>query len=154
VPKGQAPCSSKCERVKTMGWFRSRMRLGSWSALFALTIQLVLSFGHLHFDGASARSVSAQTVSLRTVLAPLALRWAMQPSATLPPTAPAQHKPAGLADDFCAICSVMRLAGVPTPTPVLPLPIGSRRILLDVAVELTVAASPHLPFQARAPPQA
>jgi hypothetical protein len=132
-----------------MRWFRSRMRLGSWSALFALNIQLVLSFGHLHFDGISPRAVSAQTV-----LAPLALRWAMQPSATLPPTAPTQHKPAGLTDDFCAICSVMRLAGVPALAPVLPLPIGSRRILLDIAVERALAASPHLFFQARAPPQA
>src|SRR5208337_3280215 len=70
-PKGRHLAHPKCERVKTMGWFRSRMRLGSWSALFALTIQLVLSFEHLHFDGASPRSVSAQTVSLRTVLAPL-----------------------------------------------------------------------------------
>jgi hypothetical protein len=125
------------------------MRLGSWSALFALNIQLVLSFGHLHFDGISPRAVSAQTV-----LAAFALRWAMQPSAALPPTAPANHKPAGLANDFCAICSVTRLAGVLAPAPVLPLPIGSRPILLDVPVELALAASPYLFFQARAPPQA
>ena len=125
---------------------RSRMGLGSWSALFALTIQLVLSFGHLHFDG----------ISPRFTLAPLALRWAVQPPATLldVPAAPTKHKPASLADDFCAICSVMRFAGVPAAAPVLPLPIRGAGILLDVSVGFVLATSPHLLFRARAPPHA
>jgi hypothetical protein len=132
------------------------MWLGSWSALFALTIQLVLSFGHVHSGRISGPSVSPRAVSARTVLAPHALRWAMQPSANLrdAPAVPARRKPANLADDFCAICSVMRLAGVPAPAPVLPLPAGGSRIFFEDGVVLAWAALPHRFFQARAPPEA
>jgi hypothetical protein len=143
-------------RVTTMRWVRSRMWLGSWSALFALTIQLVLSFGHVHSGRISGPSVSPRAVSAGTVLAPHALRWAMQPSANLrdAPAVPARRKPANLADDFCAICSVMRLAGVPAPAPVLPLPAGGSRIFFEDGVVLAWAALPHRFFQARAPPEA
>ena len=34
-----------------MQWFRSRVKLGSWVALFALALQLALTFGHVHLDG-------------------------------------------------------------------------------------------------------
>jgi hypothetical protein len=143
-------------RVTTMRWVRSRMWLGSWSALFVLTIQLVLSFEHVHSDRISGPSVSPRAVSARTVLAPHALRWAMQPSANLrdAPAVPARRKPANLADDFCAICSVMRLAGVPAPAPVLPLPAGGSRIFFEDGVVLASTAMPRLFFQARAPPEA
>jgi hypothetical protein len=129
-----------------MRWLRSHVRLGSWSALFALTMQLVLSFGHVHFDG----------TSLRSGMAPHSLEFAIQPPATLAdsPTAPTQHKPNGLADDFCAICSVIQLAGVPTLVPDIPVPIGSIRISLDPRVEFAFAASPPRFFRARAPPYA
>ena len=33
-----------------MYWVRSNRRFGSWAALFALAIQLVLSFGHIHIE--------------------------------------------------------------------------------------------------------
>ena len=127
-----------------MRWLRTRMQLGSCLALFALTIQLVLSFGHLHFD----------SISPRSRLAPLVLRWVVQPPASLPdvPSAPTKHGPASLADDFCTICSVTQLAGVPVTAPVLPLPIGHKRFLLDSNVELVLVTVPHLFFQARAPP--
>jgi hypothetical protein len=132
------------------------MRLGSWSALFALTIQLALSFGHVHCDRICAPSAHPRTLSARTVLAPHALRWAMQPSASLrdAPAVPARHKPANLADDFCAICSVVRLAGVSAPAPVLPLPADGSRIFFEDGVVLAWAALPRRFFQARAPPEA
>jgi len=132
------------------------MRLGSWSELFALALQLALSFGHVHSDRISTPSVSPRAVSARTVLAPHALRWAMRPSATLrdAPAVPARHKPANLADDFCAICSVVRLAGVPAPAPVLPLPADGSRIFFEDGIVLAWAALPHRFFQARAPPDA
>jgi hypothetical protein len=135
---------------------RSRIWLGSWPALFAPTIQLVLSFGHVHFERISEQSASPRTAFAQIVLRPLALRWAMQPSATLPdaPTVPTRHKPTNLAEDFCAICSVMRLPGVPSPAPFLPLPTTGSRIFFEDGVVLAFAASPHLYFQARAPPQA
>ena len=139
-----------------MPWFRSRMRLGAWLALFALTIQLVLSFGHVHFDGISTQSVSPRAVSARTIAAPRALRWAVQPAAKLrdAPAVPTQHKPVNLAEDYCAICSVMRLAGLPAVASALPLATEGRTMFLDGSVGFALAASPHLFFQARAPPQA
>ena len=56
-----------------MRWLRSHIRFGSWSALFALTVQFALSFGHVHFDDSS----------LRSSLAPGALQFAVQAAATL-----------------------------------------------------------------------
>ena len=120
------------------------MLLGSWTALLALAIQLALSFGHVHFDGVAARSA----------LMPLALRWLIPAVSADAPAAPAPHNPGGFADDFCAICSVMRLAGVPATAPALPLPIGGGWISLDLGVELALAASPYFFFRARAPPKA
>ena len=120
------------------------MLLGSWSALLALAIQLALSFGHLHFDGIAPRSA----------LTPLALRWLIPAVSADDPATPAPHKPGAMADDFCAICSVMRLAGLPATAPALPLPIGGGWISLELGVELALAASPYFFFRARAPPQA
>ena len=37
--------------VRGMGWVRRYARFGSWLALAALALQLVLSFGHIHLDG-------------------------------------------------------------------------------------------------------
>jgi len=129
-----------------MRWLRSHIRFGSWSALLALTVQLALSFGHVHFDDSS----------LRSSLAPGALQFAVQAAATLAdsPTLPIQHKPDGLADDFCAVCSVMQLAGVPAMVPDLPVPIGSVQISLNPRVEFALASPPTLFFRARAPPYA
>jgi hypothetical protein len=131
---------------KAMRWLRSHIRYGSWLALFALTVQFALSFGHVHFND----------TSLRSSLASRALQFAVQPAAALvdSPAAPIQHKPDGLSDDFCAVCSVMQLAGVPAMVPELPVPIGSVHILLNSRVEFAFASSPTLFFRARAPPYA
>src|SRR5690349_24567587 len=39
-----------------MFWFRFHPRFCSWVALFALAIQLVLSFGHIHLDDVRGQS--------------------------------------------------------------------------------------------------
>ena len=133
-------------KAYSMRWLRSHIRFGSWLALFALTVQFALSFGHVHFDD----------TSLRSSLAPRALQFAVQPAATFvdSPAAPMQHKPDGLADEFCAVCLVMQLAGLPAMVPELPLPIGNLHILLNPRVEVAFASSPTLFFRARAPPYA
>jgi hypothetical protein len=117
-------------------------------ALFALTVQFVLSFGHVHFDG----------TSLRSNLAPRALQFAIQPAAAQvdSPTIPMQHKPDGLSDEFCAICSVIQQASsvVPVVAPSLPVPTMVGRNSLDASVEIALTASPHPSFRARAPPHA
>jgi hypothetical protein len=117
-------------------------------ALLALAIQFALSFGHLHFHGSRQGSTAA----------PFVLGWTVQLSTASPqgPAGPAQHTPDGAAGDSCAICSVMQLAAsaVPAAAPALPLLEAVGRTSLDATVAFTLAASPHILFQARAPPHA
>jgi hypothetical protein len=127
-----------------MGWFRSRSRLGSYLALFALTFQLAVSFGHVHLDHIAPVPAGA------TVLA------SAQPSSDKvnAPSSPASHE--DLADDYCAICTLIHLAGalVPAETPPVPLPSILGRLRLEAAVEFDLTASHSALFQARAPPLA
>jgi hypothetical protein len=114
---------------------RTKMRFGGWLALFALGLQLALSFGHIHAEDFAAANT---TVAHQT--------------------AP-QNAPAGDHDgdpDFCAICAVMHMAG----TSLLP---GAPSVSLPAAITFVVFAAADLTalppsarqsFQARAPPQA
>ena len=129
-----------------MRWVRSKLRFGAWCALFALTVQLALSFGHVHIAGVGS--------SKSTLLA----GWTTQPSTPSPdaPTTPTKHAPKGVPHDQCAICTVIQLAGaaVPSAAPSLPLPAVASQVRLGTGVEFVLAAPPHFFFQARAPPQA
>jgi hypothetical protein len=129
-----------------MRWIRSKLRFGAWCALFALTLQFALSFGHVHIAGVGS--------SKSTLLA----GWTIQkslPSADAP-AVPAKKVPSGLTHDQCAICTLMQLAAasVPSAAPVLPLPDIASRMRLGTGDEFVLAAAPHFSFQARAPPQA
>ena len=63
------PSTCHCNIVTVMAaefgmhWVRSNRYFGSWAALFALAIQLVLSFGHIHFEDIQGSSaiVAAQS---------------------------------------------------------------------------------------------
>ena len=129
-----------------MRWVRSKLRFGAWCALFALTLQFLLAFGHVHIAGVGSSK------------AMLLAGWTTQPStpAADAPAAPAKHAPKGVAHDQCAICTVIQLAGaaVPSATAALPLPQVSSQAWLGTSVEFVLAAAPHFFFQARAPPQA
>jgi hypothetical protein len=127
-----------------MGWFRSRSRLGSYLALFALAFQLAVSFGHVHLDHIAPTSALATT-----------LASAQPPSDEVnAPSSPTGRE--DLADDFCAICTLIRLAGalVPAETPPLLLPSIFGRLRFAAAIEFDLAASHSALFQARAPPLA
>src|SRR5262249_50254528 len=91
-----------------MGFFRSRSRLGSYLALFAIAFQLAVSFAHVHLEhvGPVAAGGRAQLAG-------------QQASA---PSSPSDHE--ALADDLCPICSLIHLAGtlVPAEMPPVPLP--------------------------------
>ena len=117
-----------------MRGLRIKKRFGGWLALFALGLQLVLSFGHMHAeDFAAARIAVAQNQS-----------------------AP-QNAPDGDHDgDVCAICAVMHMAGAS----LLP---GAPSVALPSEFAFSAAIAPDheaLPqparqsVQARAPPQA
>ena len=125
-----------------MRWFRSRLRLGSYLALFALAFQLAVSFGHVHLERIAPPSVGASALANA------------QPSADdlNAPSNPAGRE--GLADDHCPICTLIHLAGtlMPAEMPLLPMPAVFGRLRLEVAAEFDLTASHAALFRARAPP--
>jgi hypothetical protein len=129
-----------------MHWVRSKLRFGAWCALFALTIQLALSFGHVH------------AVGIDSTKSTLLAAWTTPPSAPSAnaPAAPTKQAPNGLAHDQCAICTTVQLAAaaVPSAMPALPLPLVSSQEWLGTSVEFVLAPPLHFSFSARAPPQA
>src|SRR5262245_57266414 len=123
-----------------MRWFRRNVRFGSWCALFALTIQLALSFGHLHFASSAAAAALASA--------------AAEPLAATPDDSPTPSKHSRVAD-YCTICASLHLAGLLTAEPpaVSTLrPAGGER--LKALIEAPSSIHSGLPFNARAPPLA
>ena len=127
-----------------MRWFRSRARLGSGLALFALVAQLTLSFGHLHAD-ASARDLGVSAAASN-----------MQPSADQASTPSDRSGHQSIPDDYCPSCAFIHLISGMVPAEVPPLPLRDHfgRLHLELAVELGSTAPRATPFQARAPPTA
>jgi hypothetical protein len=124
-----------------MRWFRRNMRFGSWWALFALTVQLALSFGHLHL----ATSGAAATALVASPAEPVI-------GATEDPPTPSKHSNVA---DYCTICASIHLAGLVTTEPfsvLAPQPSGA--VQLTAGVEATPRVHSGLPFSARAPPVA
>jgi hypothetical protein len=123
-----------------MQWFRRNVRFGSWCALAALAIQLVLSFGHLHIVG-SAAAAAAQAA-------------ATEPVSALPEAPPLPSKHPGVAD-YCTICASIHLAGLLTAEPPSVATLHpSSGVRLKVLIEATTSSYSELPFNARAPPLA
>jgi hypothetical protein len=121
-----------------MRWVRANLATGSRLALFALTVQIALSFGHNHLDG------------LRHAANGLAA--AATPST---PSAPPQP-PVGDADDYCAICATIHLSAtsfLPQP-PQLPVALLSRPVEHFDCVAGISFSPRRAPFQSRAPPLA
>jgi hypothetical protein len=125
------------EKLTTMRWFRSRSKLSSYLALFALAFQLAVSFGHVHLDETASPSAGA---------------FASTQSDVNAPSSPTGRE--DVADDCCPICTLIHLAGalVPAETPALPLPSMFGHLRLAAAVEFDLAASQTALFRARAPP--
>jgi hypothetical protein len=124
-------------KLTTMRWFRSRSKLSSYLALFALAFQLAVSFGHVHLDETAPPSAGA---------------FASTQSDVNAPSSPTGRE--DVADDCCPICTLIHLAGalVPAATPALPLPSMFGHLRLAAAVEFDLAASQTALFRARAPP--
>jgi hypothetical protein len=118
------------------------LRIGTWCALFALAIQLALSFGHVH--GVAQASAFGAIASLSD----------HGTSAAKPAGLAAPNKPDGLAVDICAICVATSLAGnaFMAVAPSLSAPVAGRPTLLRPAPDAAPAASTRRVFQARAPP--
>jgi len=125
---------------------RSNIRRGSWCALVALAIQIVLSFGHIDppefpFSTGSSPASAAAADGWSTVVSN---------------APPAPSKPIGPAFDYCAICAVMTLAGsvIPAAAPASPMPAGCVRVQFWAKADVLSTTSSHRLFQARAPPLA
>jgi hypothetical protein len=118
---------------------RSIRRFGAGLGLFALLLQLALSFGHIHPEdllGTSAAGIA--TVAGKA-----------------PPTSPApDRRDSGVPHDDCPICAVMHLAGtivLPDP-PALALPAQFAVTVFPTDDLVAIVVPRRPPFQTRAPP--
>ncbi|HVY58055.1 MAG TPA: DUF2946 family protein [Xanthobacteraceae bacterium] len=124
-----------------MRWWRDSQRLGSALAGFAMLLQLVLSFGHLHLHDLTGQSSSA-------------VRSA---AAVAGHTLDKQHPTNAPGDeDGCPICTVMHMvSGAALPTaPVILVPGDYSRPHQTAFVRFNVVARRYALFQTRAPPRA
>ena len=116
-----------------MKWFRSNIRHGSRTALFALAVQFVLAFGHFHGIAAQAAPTIASAQSQQI---------------------PSDHDSGQQPADTCAICAVMALANTAlfaTP-PLLLLPQAIEFLYLTTDAEFAHLNAVRVAFQPRAPP--
>lgn len=134
-----------------MKWFRSRAKHGARLALFALAVQVVLSFGHFHRDAAEAAPGIAP-IAQSGAAAPGAI--ARHLSTTSKPSPAPGHKNHPHPGDYCAICAVMALAGtvMVSEPPVLRLPEAYDFLYLVTDAEFAHLAGSRVVFQPRAPP--
>ncbi len=127
-----------------MNWFRSKIRSGARLALFALAVQMIVSFGHMHRDDLGLPPLAAPDQTQIT-------------SNTAPsPAGPADqdHHPAS--DDYCPICASMALVATAMPSlpPVLIVPVPIRRVWAAQLPAHSLSTQVAPSFQARAPPLA
>jgi hypothetical protein len=123
-----------------MRWIRLNRRIGAWAALFALAVQITLSFGHIHvgklalLSGSAAATSSAQTADRDGA-----------------PSAPDRHTGA---NDFCAICATISLvaSSVLPESACLALPIAEPSAWPRKFEATFSSFDSHFLFQARAPP--
>jgi hypothetical protein len=121
-----------------MRWVRARLGAASRLALFALALEIALSFGHVHpgdFKYAGSGFAVGGTSST--------------------PSAPAQQ-PVRDADDYCAICATIHLAATSllAQAPPLPVPFAARAVEHVNRTAATFFSTRRAPFQSRAPPLA
>ena len=118
-----------------MGWFRNNVQIGLRVGFLALTLQVFLSFAHVHLTGfpqGQERSASL----------------AADDDGIIPNLPPAGRDP------FCAICTLIQLVGN-SVCPVAPSAELPRQFDSDPLDETIVAPLPAallLSFEARAPP--
>ncbi|WP_128924093.1 DUF2946 domain-containing protein [Bradyrhizobium guangxiense] len=132
-----------------MKWFRSNIRHGARLALFAMLVQFALTFGHSHwFAQASPLAQSSLEQADNTKSVSAVDRAAVQKQS---PSGPDREHPA---DDNCAICAVVAMAGTilfATP-PLLQLPQAIDLLYRTTDAEFLHLKSAGTAFQPRAPP--
>ena len=122
-----------------MRWIRQNVRLGAACALFALAIQLALSFSHVHLGPIAG----SQPASLA------------QPASDTPDSGGGlKHKPNRPADKTCDICILIQLAGAAAPAaaPEPAQPVAFGPAWHAIRTDRSLAPSRLALFHARAPP--
>jgi hypothetical protein len=121
-----------------MQWFRANLKVASRLALLALTLQIALSFGHVHLG------------DIRHAIDGLAVAGT-QPVPSNPP-----QRPVSDADDYCAICATIHLAATSLlpQAPQLPVLFAARPVEHASTIATSSFSARRAPFQSRAPPLA
>jgi hypothetical protein len=127
-----------------MNWYRKHLKFGSRLALFALTLQFVLSFGHSHFNAAQAAAFQTDPAYVQSLAAEVASQTQQQPAGH-------DEQPS---NEPCAICAVMSMANqiVFVTAALLLLPDAVELLFLAIDAEFVHLNSPWSAFQSRAPP--
>jgi hypothetical protein len=130
-----------------MRWIRSNLRGFARLALFALAVQAVVTFGHVHLDGLGGAAQGTQQGMLQGAQA-----VASQAIALPAKTSDKGHQ--GKADFDCPICALIQLASTSAPAlaPPLPVPLIVGGTVLEAPETTGVGVSPTFAFQARGPP--
>lgn len=132
-----------------MMWVRSNIQHGARLALFALLVQLVLTFGHSHGFAQAAPLVHSSQQQADSHKRSTAIGHVSVDKQF--PAGPNREHPA---EDNCAICAMVAMAGTvvfATP-PLLELPQAVQLLYLTTDAEFTHLKSAGLAFQPRAPP--
>jgi hypothetical protein len=125
-----------------MRWVRTNRRFGSWCALLAIAIQIIVSFGHAHRVESFRQGELLPQAGIHGQL-------------TVEPGDPAS-KPIGLPFEYCAICVVIKMGAstVPAEAPASGVPVVTGKARFVPHAEAATSTLGHLLFQARAPPSA
>jgi hypothetical protein len=125
-----------------MNWFRSNVGACARLSLFALMLQMAVSFGHMHADD----------LGLQTLGTVHQLPFSSGQS----PAAPSKQNNSSAPDDYCPICASMALlaTGIPSLPPILTVPGTIARVWVATTPIYGVTPRITLSFQARAPPSA
>ena len=125
-----------------MSWVRTNLKLGSWCALFALAIQLLVLFNHVHCSQSACWPASQPAIG--------SVSGGGDDGST-------DSKPAipGIGD-YCLLCAVVHMAGtiLPAAAPAEPIAVIAEKSLPWADLADISASTPHGIFQARAPPHA
>jgi hypothetical protein len=126
-----------------MRWIRSNIRGLARLALFALAVQIAVTFDHVHLDDATPISAHAAQAA--------AGHQAVIASVKSDNKGPQSQ---GTTDTDCPICALIQLASTSAPSvaPPLPMPAKLGGTILQTREGPVFAASPTFAFQARGPP--
>lgn len=132
-----------------MMWFRSNIRHGARLALFALLVQLALTFGHSHGLVRAAPLVQSSQQQADSNTPDMAIGQVSADKKS--PASPDREHPG---HDNCAICAVIAMASTvvfATP-PLLQLPEAAELLYRATDAEFLHLKSARTAFQPRAPP--